>query len=205
MGGCTSSRGGGGGERATEPCPCPLCSGEPKGTSPPQRGGPTFWDPKHRQTEEARPQPQGRGRGCPEQRIPGQARSSYPSPSQHCAQSKDPGGSPQSTRGPAGTLLSSEACLAQVPVVRGVKGHGSPVHPRPVRPVLALGSRGQRHNPPLEGPMEKAREIPLAQPSALPAPGLGRPFFSVLRNPSPVPINDLSSSPLTGSLQLGWH
>lgn len=51
--------------------------------------------------------------------------------------------------------------------------------------------------------MKKAREIPSARPSAL--PGLGRPFFPVLRKPSPVPINDLSSSPLTGSVQLGWH
>ena len=83
------------------------------------------------------------------------------------------------------------------------EGAGVLSAPQTRRPALPSGASGQTDSPPRGELRKAAREIPLPSPTAL--PGLGRPFFSVLRNPFLVPINELSSSLLTGSLQLGWH
>ena len=130
------------GGRAAEPCPCLFCSGEPEGTPLPQRGVLALWDPKPRQNGEAHPQSQGKGMGGPDQHSPGQA---TPLLHRTVLRGKTQKGLHSQLDGTAGTFLSSE-------VGDGVKGHGSPVHPRPMRLALAWGSRGQRNNPPLEGP-----------------------------------------------------
>lgn len=118
------------------------------------------------------------------------------------AQSTDPEVSLQPAGGPTLSLFSTDTCPLE-PTGAGIlvvaKGRGGVW--RAPDPRCLQVPEGRTALP--GGAEEGGPGDPSAQP--LGPAGLGKAFLFGVKKPFLVPINDLSSFLLTGSLQLGWH